>query len=238
MIFIGVDLHTNRFACCYRDGRLSDRPQDRVMKTFGLDEAGLAAFCAPLTADAYVLVEATITAFSFVRLFKDRVKEVVIGNACQLKRISPARNNTDKIDADKLCQALKAQALSGVRQIVPVALPPEKIQELRSLFGMYRLYRKQNTQLKNRIHSLLKERLYGFTREEIFDKQSRRKIRGISDKPMLSFQTNQLTGRLERDEGGAEALKERALAAAEPFMAEIDILTSMKGGVYSSRQRS
>jgi retron-type reverse transcriptase len=85
-----------------------------VTRTFDLTEAGLAAFCANLTADTYVLVEATITTFSFVRLFKDRVKEVIIGNTYQLKQISLARNNTDKIDADKLCQALKAQVLSGV----------------------------------------------------------------------------------------------------------------------------
>jgi transposase len=199
------------------------------MKTFDLNEGGLAAFCATLTEDTYVLVEATITTFAFVRLFKDRVKEVIIGNTYQLKQISLARNNTDKIDADKLCQALKAQVLSGVQQIVPVSLPPEKIQELRSLFSTYRLYRKQNTQLKNRIHSLLKEQLYGFTQEELFDRKSREKIREISGNSVLRFQINQLMDRLERDEGDAEALKEQVLLAGEPFMAQIDILTSMKG---------
>jgi hypothetical protein len=74
MNFIGIDLHTNRFTCCYRDDRRSDRPQDRVMKTFDLNAEGLAAFFCTLTADTYVLVEATITTFAFVRLFKDRVK--------------------------------------------------------------------------------------------------------------------------------------------------------------------
>jgi hypothetical protein len=49
MKFIGIDLHTNRFTCCYRDERLSDRPGDRVTKTFELDDAGLAAFYATLT---------------------------------------------------------------------------------------------------------------------------------------------------------------------------------------------
>jgi hypothetical protein len=44
------------------------------MKTFDLNEAGLAAFFATLTEDTYVLVEAAITIFAFVRLFKDRVK--------------------------------------------------------------------------------------------------------------------------------------------------------------------
>jgi transposase len=197
MTFIGIDLHTNRFTCCYRDERRSDRPEDRVMKTFELNEAGLAVFYATLTEDTYVLVEATITTFSFVRLFKDRVKEEIIGNTYQLKQISLARNNTDKIDADKLCQALKAQVLSGVQQIVPVTLPPPETQELRSLFSTYRLYRKQNTQLKNRIHSLVKERLYGFTQEEIFDKKSRDKIRELSDNPVMKFQINELMDRLE-----------------------------------------
>jgi hypothetical protein len=99
MNFIGIDLHTSRFTCCYRDERVSDRPGDRVTKTFEPDGAGLAAFYATLTADTCVLVEATITGFPFVRLFKDRVKGVIIGNTCQLKQISLARNNTDKIDA-------------------------------------------------------------------------------------------------------------------------------------------
>jgi hypothetical protein len=64
----------------------------------------------------------------------------------------------------------------------------------------YRLYQKQNTQLKNRIHSLSKERLYGFTQEEIFDKKSRKKIREISGDSALKFPINQLMDRLERDE--------------------------------------
>jgi transposase len=199
------------------------------MKTFDLTEKGLAMFFTTLTADTYVLVEATITTFAFVRLFKDRVKEVIIGNTYQLKQISLARNNTDKIDADKLCQALKAQVLSGVQQVVPVSLPPVEIQELRSLYSTYRLYQKQNTQLKNRIHSLLKEQLYGFTQEEIFDKKSREKIREISDNPVLSFQINQLMDRLERDEGDVQGIKEQVLLAGEPFMVQIDLLTSMKG---------
>jgi transposase len=91
------------------------------------------------------------------------------------------------------------------------------------------LYQKQNTQLKNRIHSLLKEQLYVFTQEEIFDTKSRQKIRGISANPIVSFQINQLMDRLERDEADVTVLKERVLLHAEPFMRHIDILTSMKG---------
>ncbi|GHV70181.1 hypothetical protein AGMMS49928_16970 [Spirochaetia bacterium] len=96
-----------------------------------------------LTADTYVLVEATITTFSFVRLFKDKVKDVVIANTYELKQISLARCNTDKIDADKLCRIIKMQVLSGEQTISPVTLPPPEIQELRSLFSTYRLFQRQ-----------------------------------------------------------------------------------------------
>jgi transposase len=151
--FIGIDLHTNRFTCCYRDEKSSaDNPKERVMKTFELDEVGLAMFYRTLTVDTYVLIEATITTFSFARLFRDRVKEVIAANTYELKEISLSRVNTDKIDADKLCRILKTRVVSGEKIISPVTIPPVEIQSLRSLFSTYRLYKKQNTQLKNRVH--------------------------------------------------------------------------------------
>jgi transposase len=121
------------------------------------------------------------------------------------------------------------QVLSGERTIVPVTIPPEEIQDLRSLFSTYRLEKKMTTQTKNRIHSLLKERLYGFTQEEIFDKKSRAKIRQIDSGSAMSFQVNMLLDKLERDEADLASLKERILLQAAPFMEQIDILTSMKG---------
>jgi len=231
MNFIGIDLHTNRFTCCYRNELSSteNTRKGRETKTFDLTECGLTDFYQTLTNDTCVLIEATITTFSFARLIKDRVKDVIIANTYELKQISLARCNTDKIDADKLCRILKAQVLSGEQLISPVVLPPVEIQELRSLFTTYRLYKKQNTQLKNRIHSLLKERLYGFTQEEIFSSKRRELIRKISPGTPMQFQVNQLLDRLERDEADIEELEKQVLLSAEPFMNEIEILTSMKG---------
>jgi hypothetical protein len=167
MNFIGIDLHTNRFTCCYRNERSSvDHPGDKRVETFDLNEAGLARFFATLTADACVLIEATITAFAFARLFQDRVKEVVRANTCELQQTSLARCNTDKLDADKLCRIIKMQALTGEQLASPATIPPKEIQDLRGLFSICRLYRKQNTRLKNRIHSLLKEQLYGSPRRK------------------------------------------------------------------------
>ena len=47
MQFIGIDLHTNKFTCCYRD----ERSADKRTETFDLTEAGLAAFYGTLTAE-------------------------------------------------------------------------------------------------------------------------------------------------------------------------------------------
>jgi transposase len=189
----------------------------------------MAQFLKTLTADTYVLIEDAITIFAFARLFKDRVKAVVIANTYELKRISPAWRNTDKIDADKLCRIIKMQALTGERLASPVSIPPKEMQDLQGLFSTCRLYQKQNAQLKNRIHSLVKERLYGFTQEEMFDKKSREEIRGLSEEPTLKFQINQLMDRLEREEEDARVLKEQAQVHAEPFIEQIDMLASMGG---------
>jgi hypothetical protein len=72
------------------------------------------------------------------------------------------------------------------------------------------------------------EPLYGFTQEELVDRKSRKEIREISGNPVLRFQINQLLDRLGREED-TEALKEQIVLATEPFMAQIDIVTNMKG---------
>jgi transposase len=228
--FIGIDLHTNKFTCSYRDENSPpDAKKGKRTETFELTSSGLAKFYQTLTPDTYVLVEATITTFSFVRLIQPYVKEVIVANTYELKQISLARTNTDKIDANILSRLLKMQILGKETAISPVAVPPERIQELRGLYTTYRLLKKQTTQLKNRIHSLLKEKLYGFTQEEIFDKKSREKLLGLESGTALSFQIALLFGELEHIENSIEPLKEKIQELAEPYLREIEILTSMKG---------
>jgi transposase len=198
-------------------------------ETFELTDYGLASFYETLTPETYVLVEATITTFSFVRLIQPLVKEVIVANTYELKQISLARNNTDKIDADKLCRIIKMQVLSGEQTVSPVTVPPLEIQELRGLFTTYRLYKKQATQIKNRIHSLLKEKLYGFTQEQIFGQKQRKVIREIESASAMSFQVNELFDLLSYLEARIEDLQDKIKEQAEPFMREIEILTSMKG---------
>ena len=235
MQFIGIDLHTNKFTCCYRDENSSmDGKSGKSTETFELNSCGLIAFSQTVNPDAYVLVEATISTFSFVRLIQPLVKEVIVANTYELKQISLARKNTDKIDADILCRVLKMQVLSGEKTISPVTIPPVEIQELRSLFSTYRLLKKEIAQNKNRIHSLLKEKLYGFTKEEIFSQKSRNMILEIEGDQgpqgsVMHRQIKLLLNVLDNLEADVESVKEMIMEQAEPFLKEIQILTSMKG---------
>jgi transposase len=225
MQYVGIDLHTNRFTCCY----LNDGSKEKQTETFYLDAEGLASFYSTIDKETYILVEATINTFAFVALFKDLVKEVIVANTYQLKSVGVPGKKTDKLDAFKLAEKLKAQVISGVQQIVPVTAPPKEIRDLRSLFASYRILRKEIGRTKNRIHSLLKENLYPFTKEYIFGKKARKEIRAISDDPILSFQINLFMDSLEDLEETFEKLVVEIKKAGIPFMRQIEILTSMSG---------
>jgi transposase len=230
MQFIGIDLHTNKFTCCYRDDSVSPEGNgEKQTETFELTAFGLAQFYRTLTPQTYVLVESTITSFSFARLVQPLVKEILVANTYELKQISLGRKKTDKVDADKLCRIVKMQVLSGEKTISSVTIPPVEIQELRGLFSTYRLLKKQTTQTKNRIHSVLKERLYGFTLEQIFGKKSRKMIRELESDTVMSRQLHILFHSLEGLEADIQLLEDLIMEKAEPFMKEIQILTSMKG---------
>ena len=60
MNFIGIDLHTSRFTCCYRTERPAvDNPKDRHVQTFELIGDELAAFYATLTVEDTLLKDKT-----------------------------------------------------------------------------------------------------------------------------------------------------------------------------------
>jgi transposase len=225
MKYVGIDLHTNRFTCCY----LSDDSKTKSIMTFDIDFSGLKSFYSTIDKDTYILVEATINTFSFASLFRDMVREVIIANTYQLKSVGIPGKKTDKLDASKLAEKLKAKVVSGVEQIIPVTIPPKEIRDLRALFATYRTLRKEIGRTKNRIHSLLKENLYPFTKEYIFGKKARKEIRTVSNDSVLSFQINLLMDTLEHLEDAFENLVIKIKTAGAIYMKQIEILTSMSG---------
>jgi transposase len=224
MVFLGIDLHSNCFSCCFlHEGGGSDK------KSFSITPLELEQFYTHLTPETYVMIEASTNTFQFADLIRDRVKQVFVANPHKLKLISMVKRKTDKIDSEKLAIYLKMQIVSGEELIKPVYVPDETIRDLRSLFTTYRLLRRQTGSVKNRIHSLLKQHLLPFTREYIFGKARRRKIRAISQDDALNFQLTLLFDELEYIEKKIADVKDALYRMAACYDKEIDILTSMKG---------
>jgi len=175
------------------------------------------------------MVEASTNTFSFVERIKNHAKQVIIANTHKLKLISLVKKKTDKIDAEKPAIVLKMQLKSNQKMFEPVHLPDRLIRKLRSLFTTYRLYRKHITGIKNRIHSLYKQELMPFTKEYIFGKKSKAILRQVTINPQADFQLDLLFNELEALEISVEKLTRYIMYLAKPYMAQIDILTSMKG---------
>ncbi|QEN04089.1 IS110 family transposase [Thiospirochaeta perfilievii] len=224
MEFMGIDLHTDCFNhCTFNEGT------KKKVGTYSIDKESLEKFYKILTPETYVIVESTTNAFKFTELIQNKVKDVFISNTYSMKLISFTNKKTDKVDAEKLARVLKMQIMSGEEQIKRVTLPPPIIQDLRALFSTYKLLGKQRTQLKNRIHSLLKQNLFPFNKVMIFNNKMRDKILNISDSRELKFQLMILFKELDNLDETIILLKKEIEIAGSPYMKEIDILTSMQG---------
>jgi len=67
MRFLGIDLHTDCFTCCY----LEEKGQKHI-RTYQLGTVGIEEFRATLGKDTYILIEATINTFAFVELLQSQ----------------------------------------------------------------------------------------------------------------------------------------------------------------------
>jgi len=224
MKFLGIDLHSNRFTCCFlfEDG-------SKKKLTFDINSYQLNEFYKLLDLNTCVMVEASSNTFKFAELIEDKVNKVYIANPHKLKLISMVKKKTDKIDSEKLAIFLKMQITSGEDLIKPVYHPEQEIQDLRSLFGTYDLLRKQIVMLKNRIHSILKQNLYPFTKKQIFSKTSILNIKKLNMNEVPKFQINFLFDELEHSEKSINKIEEKIKLKGVKYYNEIDILTSMRG---------
>lgn len=224
MKFLGIDLHSNCFTCCiiYEDGK-------RYRHSFSFEQESLNKFYQHLDEDTHVIIEASTNTFKFVELIKDMVKDIYVANTHKVKAVPMEKKKTDKVDAERLAMYLKMQVLGRETLAKPVYVPENTIQNLRSLFSTYKLIGKQIVSTKNRIHALLKQNLFPFTKIYIFGKAHREAIQNLEMDEAMSFQIRLLFKALQQLEGNKEELKKKILTVGSEYINEIDILTSMKG---------
>jgi transposase len=148
--FCGLDVHKRVVEACVLDesGQIVHRQR------FDMTPADLTAFARQhLGPEAKVVVEATSNTWAVVRLLKPLVDAVLVSNPMQTKAIAQAKVKTDKVDAWVLAHLLRLDFLPLVWE------PDEATQRLRQLTRRRAALVGMQTAIKNRLHSVLAERL-------------------------------------------------------------------------------
>jgi transposase len=114
-----------------------------------------------------VVVEATTNTWEVVAILKPFVTEVVVSNPLRTKVIATAKIKTDKVDAEVLAQLLRCDFLPRVWE------PNAPTQRLRRLTERRASLVMDATDIKNRIHALLHQRLLVAPVKNLFCKAGR-----------------------------------------------------------------
>ena len=150
MPFAAFDLHKKMTEAVVLGDDGSIRHRERFPST---RECFLAFAQKQLGADTVLAMEATFNTWPVVALLKPFVKRVVVSNPMQTRAIAAAKVKTDKIDALILARLLRMDFLPEVWQ------PDETTQQLRRSTTERAVLTCDQTRIKNRIHSILHQRL-------------------------------------------------------------------------------
>ena len=162
--YVGLDVHREVLQACILDahGRLLERHR------FDLTRANLEAFIRErLRPQDRVVLEATTNTWAVVDALEPHVAEVVVGNPLRTRAIAEAKVKTDKVDAEVLAQLLRCDYLPRVWQ------PDAATRRLRELTAYRAGLVADQTRLKNRVHSLLAQRLIRVPVAVLFSAQGR-----------------------------------------------------------------
>jgi transposase len=225
MTLWGIDLHTNNITVCFFDPA---KEQKRTTRTYPLAGKGFKRFLACLRKDDYIAIETTGNSFWFYEQVKPYVKECFVLNTHKIKLDG---NKTDKIDSSKILDYLCYYLLIvGLEEMPNVFVPSREVQELRGMFSTYRLSKKINTQLRNRIHSILKQNGIVVKRGIMESKIGRRKILEIELPGCWDKQVTVLMNQLEAVITECDTLKDMIIINGyKLFKREIDLLITIKG---------
>lgn len=198
MVYIGIDLHRYFFqaAKINEEGKIllnlrfpnNCEAVERLLKKELKEEKPIA-----------VVVEATRNWMWLVDELEKRGCQVKLAHPLKLKAIYSDSKKTDKIDALKLAQLLKAS-------LIPQSyIMPKKYRDNRELVRLRQDLVKLSTLIKNRIHALLGKKNYYFQGSDLFGKKGEMFLKTccfsqteslITDNLLISLKT--ITERIKR----------------------------------------
>lgn len=201
--YVGLDVHKRVIQACILapDGEIvfSGRLSIEALQKFAQE------FLQPLD---QVVLEATTNTWAIAERLAPHVAEVVISNPLTTKAIATAKIKTDKVDALVLAQLLRCDYLPRVWQ------PDPQTRELRRLTSRRAGLVSDRTRIKNRLHSVLAQRLIAPPKERLFTPDGLHWLREVELDP---------EGRLMLDSDL------RLLEAVEAEIARFDQLLAEKG---------
>jgi transposase len=227
MSLLGIDLHSNRITVA----RLAVKNEafETIMGTYTFERDSFQRFLDSLSENDYVLVENTFNAFWFHDQIADRVKKCLVYNTNEARREG---NKSDKIDARKLVKKLGYYLMMGERRedLPTVYVVAAKIREIRGLFTTYQLYKKMKVQLKNRIHSILKQNGICIERGKIDRKDFEARIDGFEISETWRFQIRSALKTLRSVHEEQKEIKDQIyFLGYKLFKEEIELLMSIRG---------
>jgi transposase len=128
--------------------------------------------------NARVALEATTNTWAIVSILEPLVGEVVVSNPLRTRAIAEAKVKTDKVDAEVLARLLAADFLPRVWR------PDESTRTLRSLTARRASLVADRTGVKNRIHSVLHQRLIRVEHSELFGTKGRQWLATLELDPL------------------------------------------------------
>lgn len=164
MLYAGLDIHKRVVQAVIVDSNGKVVRRDR----FDCTREELEKFAKRrLGRQATIAVEATTNTWAVVGVLEPLVKEVVVSNPIRTRAIAEARVKTDKVDAEVLAQLLRAKFL-------PTVWKPDAATRVRRRTTTQRsVLVSDRTRVKNRIHSVLHQRMIASPFPSLFSTKGR-----------------------------------------------------------------
>lgn len=231
MSCIAIDLHSDCFTAARRKD-VDERSVKTVGKYFLKDETFL-KFTETLSRDDYVAIEATTNAFWFYDKISPYVKKVIIFDT---NKVNFKGNKTDSNDAKKLLDILEYFIyIKGENEIPQVFVPRVEIRRLRELFASYKLQKKIITQLKNRIHSILKQHGHVIKRSSLGTVHGKLLALDLIDNDISRIEIKLLLSQIELIEKHCERMVELIASIGKKyFKKEVELLMTIPGFSFIS----
>jgi len=146
MNYIGMDIHKKFTVAVAKDRDGNKLSEEKFDNSKGNFEGFLKIF---VPEETQIVIESTSVWEYIYDMLEEMKFEVKLANPVKTRAIAEARIKTDSIDANTLCDLLRADL------VAESYIPPKEIRNLRNIMRQRKTIVKMRTQIKNKVHGVL-----------------------------------------------------------------------------------